>query len=164
MINHLGLSVANIARSTEFYRKALEPLGYGIVMEISAAQTGHGAAIGSACRAASPKTSRAASRPSGSSGEERASGPIHVAFMARTRAGVDAFYRAALAAERTMARRACARTTTPITTAPSCSIPTATKSRPCATRPATLPPELPQGPAGNQSKTAKVVLAEERRC
>jgi hypothetical protein len=45
MIDHLGISVGSIARATEFYLKALAPLGYGIVMEVSAEETGHGAAI-----------------------------------------------------------------------------------------------------------------------
>src|SRR3972149_6911590 len=46
MIDHIGMPVGDIARATEFYLKALKPLGYGIVMEVSAAGTGHGAAIG----------------------------------------------------------------------------------------------------------------------
>jgi catechol-2,3-dioxygenase len=32
MIDHIGISVGSIARATEFYLKALAPLGYGIVM------------------------------------------------------------------------------------------------------------------------------------
>jgi hypothetical protein len=52
MIDHIGISVASIARATEFYLKALAPLGYGIVMEVSAEETGHGAAIafGAPCK------------------------------------------------------------------------------------------------------------------
>src|SRR5262245_35208110 len=46
MIDHIGMSVGDIARATEFYRKALAPLGYGMVMEVSAEETGHGAAVG----------------------------------------------------------------------------------------------------------------------
>ena len=46
MIDHLGMPVRDLARATEFYLKALEPLGYGIVMQVSAEQTGHGAAVG----------------------------------------------------------------------------------------------------------------------
>jgi len=34
MIDHIGISVGSIARATEFYLKALAPLGYGIVMEV----------------------------------------------------------------------------------------------------------------------------------
>src|SRR6476619_7174525 len=43
MNDHLGISVGSIARATRL--KALAPLGYGIVMEVSAEETGHGAGI-----------------------------------------------------------------------------------------------------------------------
>jgi catechol 2,3-dioxygenase-like lactoylglutathione lyase family enzyme len=97
MIDHLGMPVSGLARATEFYLKALEPLGYGIVMQVSAEQTGHGAAVGFG------PPGRAADFQSGKpsfwigAGEPLA-GHIHVAFVAPSRAGVDAFYRAALAA------------------------------------------------------------------
>ena len=97
MIDHLGMPVSDLARATEFYLKALEPLGYGIVMQVSAEQTGHGAAVGFGPpgRAADFQSGK----PSFWIGEgERLGGHIHVAFVAPSRAGVDAFYRAALAA------------------------------------------------------------------
>jgi len=98
VIDHLGISVANIPRSTEFYLKALAPLGYGIVLEIPAGQTGHGAAIGFGVPGGDPQDIQSG-KPSFWIGEGRpASGPMHVAFVAPSRAGVDAFYRAALAA------------------------------------------------------------------
>ena len=75
--------------------KALAPLGYGLVMEISAEETGHGAAVGFG-----PPGKNAdfqSGKPSFWIGEgERLSGPVHVAFVAPSREGVDAFYRAAL--------------------------------------------------------------------
>jgi catechol 2,3-dioxygenase-like lactoylglutathione lyase family enzyme len=46
VIDHIGLHVRDVARATEFYLKALSPLGYGIVMQVSAEETGHGAAVG----------------------------------------------------------------------------------------------------------------------
>ena len=46
MIDHIGMPVSNIARATEFYLKALAPLGIAIVMEVSAEETGDGAAVG----------------------------------------------------------------------------------------------------------------------
>jgi catechol 2,3-dioxygenase-like lactoylglutathione lyase family enzyme len=97
MIDHLGLPVSDLARATEFYRTALEPLGYGIVMQVSAEQTGHGGAVGFG---APGKTADFQSgKPSFWIGEgERLPGHIHVAFVAPSRAAVDAFYRAALAA------------------------------------------------------------------
>jgi catechol 2,3-dioxygenase-like lactoylglutathione lyase family enzyme len=89
MIDHIGLTVGDIARSTEFYLKALSPLGIAIVMEVSAEQTGHGAGVGFG----------ADGKPFFWIGEKaKPSGPIHVAFTARSRADVDAFYRAAIAA------------------------------------------------------------------
>ena len=58
-------------------------------------------------------------------------GRLHVAFAAKNRAAVQAFYEAASRpAAKTTARRVSGRTTTRTTTAPSCSTPTATISRP----------------------------------
>jgi catechol 2,3-dioxygenase-like lactoylglutathione lyase family enzyme len=89
MIDHIGMPVGDIARSTAFYLKALSPLGIAIVMEVSAEQTGHGAAVGFG----------ADFKPFFWIGEgERSSGPIHVAFVTPSREAVDAFYRAGLAA------------------------------------------------------------------
>jgi catechol 2,3-dioxygenase-like lactoylglutathione lyase family enzyme len=65
VIDHLGLRVRNVARATEFYLKALAPLGYGIVMEVSAEETGHGAAVGFGAPG-QPDNFQSASRPSGS--------------------------------------------------------------------------------------------------
>lgn len=89
MIDHIGLHMRDVARATEFYLKALAPLGIGIVMQVSAEETGHGAAVGFG----------AGLKPFfwiGQSGEP--SGPLHVAFAAESRAAVDAFYHAALQA------------------------------------------------------------------
>ena len=97
MIDHIGMPVGDIARATEFYLKALRPLGYGIVMEVSAAETGHGAAIGFGTPGKDADFQ--SGKPSFWIGEgERLGGPIHVAFVAPSRASVDAFYRAGLAA------------------------------------------------------------------
>jgi catechol 2,3-dioxygenase-like lactoylglutathione lyase family enzyme len=97
MIDHLGLRVADVARSTEFYRAALTPLGYGIVMEVSAAETGHEAAIGFGApgKAADFQSGKPSFWIGGGAGP---SGPAHVAFVAPSRDAVEAFYRAALAA------------------------------------------------------------------
>jgi catechol 2,3-dioxygenase-like lactoylglutathione lyase family enzyme len=97
MIDHLGLPVSDLARATGFYRTALEPLGYGIVMQVSAAETGHGGAVGFG--APGKAADFQSGKPSFWIGEnERLAGHIHVAFVAPSRAAVDAFYRAALAA------------------------------------------------------------------
>jgi catechol 2,3-dioxygenase-like lactoylglutathione lyase family enzyme len=97
MIDHIGISVGSIARATEFYLKALAPLGYGIVMEVSAEETGHGAAI--AFGAPGQAADFQSGKPSFWVGESaKASGPLHVAFVAPSRAAVDVFYHAAIAA------------------------------------------------------------------
>ena len=97
MIDHMGMPVGDLARATEFYSKALAPLGYGIVMQVSAAETGRGGAVGFG-----PPGKEAdfqSGKPSFWIGEgEPLAGHIHVAFVASSRAAVDAFYRAALAA------------------------------------------------------------------
>ena len=90
MIDHVGIPVSDIARSTEFYLKALEPLGISIVMEVSAEQTGHGAAVGFG---ANFKPFFWIGRAEG-----LGVGHVHVAFAAPSRAAVDAFYRAAITA------------------------------------------------------------------
>ena len=46
MIDHIGMPVSDIARATEFYLKALAPLGIAIVMQVSAEESGRGAAVG----------------------------------------------------------------------------------------------------------------------
>jgi len=97
MIDHIGMPVSDIARATEFYQKALAPLGLGIVMEVSAAETGHGAAVGFGPPGKAEDFQ--SGKPSFWIGEgARLTGPIHVAFVASSRAAVDAFYRAGLAA------------------------------------------------------------------
>jgi catechol 2,3-dioxygenase-like lactoylglutathione lyase family enzyme len=88
MIDHIGLTVRDVGGSTEFYLQCLAPLGYGIVMEVSAEDTGNEPAVGGA-----------SGKPSfWIGGGSSASGPLHVAFVAESRAAVDAFYRAAMAA------------------------------------------------------------------
>ena len=97
MIDHLGIAVGDLARATEFFLNALLPLGHGIVMEVSAAETGDGASVGFG--PPGKDSDFQSGKPSFWISEGmRLSGPIHVAFVAPSRAGVDAFYRAALAA------------------------------------------------------------------
>ena len=90
MIDHLGLPVRDLARATEFYLRALAPLGIAIVMEVSAEESGHGAAVGFG---ANFKPFFWIGEAPGLGG-----GHVHVAFLASSREAVDAFYRAALAA------------------------------------------------------------------
>src|SRR5262245_21025588 len=82
MIDHIGLPVSDLARSKKFYAAALAPLGYKVHMEFGDEAVGLGA-----------------ERPDFwlAKGDE-ASTKTHVCFGARTRAEVDAFYKAAMAA------------------------------------------------------------------
>ncbi|MBB6244124.1 VOC family protein [Rhodanobacter sp. MP1X3] len=88
MFDHLGIPVSDLARSRTFYLDALVSLGYNIELEVSAEQTGDHAAIGFGANG----------KPSFWIGEGLPSSSIHVAFVASSRAEVDAFHRAALAA------------------------------------------------------------------
>jgi catechol 2,3-dioxygenase-like lactoylglutathione lyase family enzyme len=97
MIDHMGVPVSDLARATEFYAKALAPLGYGMVMEVSAVETGRGGAVGFGAHGKGEEYQ--SGKPSFWIGEgEPLAGRIHVAFVAPSRAAVDAFYRAAIAA------------------------------------------------------------------
>ena len=89
MLDHIGFSVADHARSRAFYVAALAPLGIVPVMDLTAAQTGsyEGTGFGSPGR---PQFWVGA-------GDKRG-GPVHVAFEAPSRAAVDAFYAAAIKA------------------------------------------------------------------
>jgi catechol 2,3-dioxygenase-like lactoylglutathione lyase family enzyme len=82
MIDHSGISVSDVAKSKAFYRSALAPLGYTLLMEWEQA-AGFGVA---------PKPDFWIGQ-----GEPNVP-PIHIAFRAESRAQVDAFYRAAMAA------------------------------------------------------------------
>ncbi len=88
MIDHTGVSVRDFARAKAFYTAALAPLGHGYLHTVPPEQTG-GVAVGGFGR----------ERPQFwiSEGAQQTP-PIHLAFGASTRAQVDAFHAAALAA------------------------------------------------------------------
>lgn len=91
ILDHVSMNVTDYARSKAFYERALAPLGITVIME-----------FGKACgfgRGGKPdfwigegtttfQTDEQAKRPT----------PMHVAFVARSRAEVDAFHAAALEA------------------------------------------------------------------
>ncbi len=89
MLDHLGLAVRDVERAKAFYVKALEPLGIGIIIELTAEQTGGDAHVGFGS-AGKPYFWIGGGKP--------VEGPVHIAFTAPSRAAVDSFYRAALAA------------------------------------------------------------------
>jgi catechol 2,3-dioxygenase-like lactoylglutathione lyase family enzyme len=85
MIDHLGLSVSDYERSKALYLAALKPLGYGLVMEVTEAGPYAGFGEGG--------------KPDFWIGRGKVSTKgAHVAFRARDRATVRAFYDAALKA------------------------------------------------------------------
>lgn len=82
MIDHLGLHVADIDASKSFYTQALAPLGYGVLRDFGAV-----VGLGADQKPDFWLTQGAATTPG-----------LHLAFAAKDRATVDAFYAAALAA------------------------------------------------------------------
>ena len=90
MLDHVGFAVADADRSKRFYEAALAPLGITLIMTATPGETESGGTA----------------HGFGSDGKpyfwvgdnERVGEGTHVAFTANTRADVDAFYEAALAA------------------------------------------------------------------
>jgi catechol 2,3-dioxygenase-like lactoylglutathione lyase family enzyme len=89
MLDHIGFPVADYSRSKAFYLKALAPLGYGLAMEVGPEQTG-GDSHGGFGPPGRPQFWIGTGTP--------IRGRLHVAFAAKDRAAVRAFYDAAMAA------------------------------------------------------------------
>lgn len=89
MIDHTGIAVTDYEKSKAFYTRALAPLGYRLLMEVSAELTGNHDTAGFG---EPPKTDFWISN----GGPNRSA--VHIAFRAADRAAVDAFHAAALAA------------------------------------------------------------------
>ncbi len=88
MIDHTGITVTDWEKSKAFYDAALDPLGARLLMTVPEEHTG-GARVGGYGR----------DKPDFWLAEGSDPGPgRHYAFTARTRAEVDAFYEAAIAA------------------------------------------------------------------
>ena len=90
MIDHIGLAVSDYERSKAFYARALTPLGYGLVYEVTPAMTGGGESHAGFGLERRPQFWIQTGTP--------VRGKLHVCFAANTRAQVDAFHLAALAA------------------------------------------------------------------
>ena len=90
MIDHVGFPVSDYARSKRFYEQALAPLGYTLIMEVGAEHTSSG----------TPAAGFGVNQKPDFwiGGEGALSGVLHVAIVAKDRAAVDAFHRAALEA------------------------------------------------------------------
>ena len=91
MLDHPGLRVADYARSRAFHERALAPFGHAVVMELAPAETGSYAGCGFGPH-------RRPHFPIGAGTDGLTTGPTHFAFAAGSRAAVDAFHAAALAA------------------------------------------------------------------
>ena len=85
MLDHLGISDSDYEKSKRFFQQALAPLGYEVVMEFGGEAVGLGAG-------GKPDFWIAKGEP------DAKSGPAHICFAAQSRAIVDAFHKAALAA------------------------------------------------------------------
>ena len=88
MFDHVGFSTPDYAGMTAFYAKALAPLGITCLMEVTEEMTGGEAFSG---------FGRERPQLWIGTGERHEPG-IHIAFTAESRAAVDAFHAAALAA------------------------------------------------------------------
>lgn len=90
MIDHIGFPVSDFERSKAFYLKALAPLDYSLVMEMMQERPpGEAPAAGFGARG----------KPDfWIGGEGGLDKPLHVAIVAKDRATVDAFDKAAIAA------------------------------------------------------------------
>lgn len=89
MIDHVGVVVSNLEASKQFYVKALAPIGYSMLMEVSAEQSGGCATAGFGAPPV-PDFWIGQGTPN--------QPPVHVAFAVANRALVDAFHQAAIAA------------------------------------------------------------------
>jgi catechol 2,3-dioxygenase-like lactoylglutathione lyase family enzyme len=90
MIDHIGFPVSDIKRSIAFYKQALTPLGITLIAEVTPEMTGnegHHAGFGSDKKAFFWISTGKALK-----------GRMHVAFSAKDRTAVAAFYDAAIKA------------------------------------------------------------------
>ncbi|MDZ5448681.1 VOC family protein [Labrys sp. ZIDIC5] len=89
MIDHFGFPVRDYRRSRAFYDQVLAPLGYSVQKEVTREMTGNTAQCGYGTDG----------RPQFWLGDgDTREGSFHIAFAAKNRKAVDAFYAAALAA------------------------------------------------------------------
>jgi len=88
MIDHMGFPVSDYARSKAFYEKALAPLGYVLVREVL--ENAFGAKAAGFGIGGKPDF--------WIGGEGGLNRELHVAILAKDRAQVDGFHKAALAA------------------------------------------------------------------
>ena len=93
MIDHLGITVRDFDRSRAFYTAVLAPVGAALVMEVTPDMTGNGTRHAGFGREGKPSF-WIGTRPDDIATRDG----LHVAFVAASRADVNAFHTAALAA------------------------------------------------------------------
>ena len=86
IIDHLGFAISNVEISKAFYSKVLAPLKIEFIVDVED-WVGFG-----------PKGGQKAELWFGEEPQGKAHDPMHIAFIAESRAQVDEFYKAALAA------------------------------------------------------------------
>ena len=89
MFDHTGVIVSDFEKSKLFYSQALAPMGYSLVTELPASVTG-GAEVAGFGESPKPEFWITKGRPNNP--------PVHVAFRVQTRALVEVFFKAAMAA------------------------------------------------------------------
>ncbi|WP_338758555.1 VOC family protein [Massilia sp. METH4] len=92
MIDHVGIIVTDFSNSRAFYEKALAPIGHAMLMELGPEITGTVRVAGFGI---APKPDFWISE---AKSDDKAISPVHVALRVDSRALVDAFHAAALAA------------------------------------------------------------------
>lgn len=88
ILDHMGFGVGNYERAKMFYTATLAPLGITLLMEVPAEENRSGHAACGFGREGHPLFWIGA--------EGRTTPPVHIAFVARSRAAVDGFHAAAL--------------------------------------------------------------------
>jgi catechol 2,3-dioxygenase-like lactoylglutathione lyase family enzyme len=89
MLDHIGFSVSDFERSLAFYKKARDPRGFALIVELPPATAGGNAHAGFGRKGRAQFWIGTGSA---------LHGRLHVAFEAGSRPQVDAFYEAALRA------------------------------------------------------------------
>lgn len=89
MFDHVSVIVSDYAKSKAFYLQALAPTGHSRLVELPAARDGHSPTAGFCHADGSDLWIRQG---------EAITTPMHIAFRVPSRAAVDAFYQAAIAA------------------------------------------------------------------
>ena len=98
MIDHLGIKCAKYDETKAFYQAALAPLGYSLVMDYGPLAAGFGRPLAANMQEHTACLASLWLTPVATQEAGQAPSPVHFAMTAASRAAVDAFHVAALAA------------------------------------------------------------------